>query len=62
MPGPKLINSRTVWDHFALDLAFEAAVSIREHAAPNSDTWSKTLTATATSDSTFGCRADESYG
>jgi hypothetical protein len=24
MPGPKLINSRTVWDRFALDLAFEA--------------------------------------
>jgi predicted DNA-binding transcriptional regulator AlpA len=24
MPGPKLINSRTVWDRFALDRAFEA--------------------------------------
>jgi hypothetical protein len=24
MPGPKLINSRTVWDRFALDPAFEA--------------------------------------
>jgi hypothetical protein len=24
MPGPKLINSRAVWDRFALDLAFEA--------------------------------------
>ena len=24
LPGPKLINSRTVWDRFALDLAFEA--------------------------------------
>jgi hypothetical protein len=23
MPGPKLINSRTVWDRFALDDAFE---------------------------------------
>jgi hypothetical protein len=23
MPGPKLINSRTVWDRFALDRAFE---------------------------------------
>ena len=24
MPGPKLINTRTVWDRFALDRAFEA--------------------------------------
>jgi hypothetical protein len=24
MPGPKLINSRTVWDRYALDRAFEA--------------------------------------
>jgi predicted DNA-binding transcriptional regulator AlpA len=24
MPGPKLINSRTVWDRLALDRAFEA--------------------------------------
>lgn len=24
MPGPKVINSRTVWDRFALDRAFEA--------------------------------------
>ena len=24
MPGPKLINSRTLWDRFALDRAFEA--------------------------------------
>ena len=24
MPGPKLINTRTVWDRFALDHAFEA--------------------------------------
>jgi predicted DNA-binding transcriptional regulator AlpA len=23
MPGPKLINSRTVWDRIAVDLAFE---------------------------------------
>jgi hypothetical protein len=24
MPGPKLINTRTVWDRLALDRAFEA--------------------------------------
>lgn len=24
MPGPKVINTRTVWDRFALDRAFEA--------------------------------------
>jgi hypothetical protein len=24
MPGPKLINSRTVWDRLALDVAFSA--------------------------------------
>jgi hypothetical protein len=24
MPGPKIINARTVWDRFALDRAFEA--------------------------------------
>ena len=24
MPGPKLINTRTIWDRFALDRAFEA--------------------------------------
>jgi hypothetical protein len=24
MPGPKLINTRTVWDRFALDRAFKA--------------------------------------
>lgn len=24
MPGPKLINTRTVWDKFALDRAFDA--------------------------------------
>jgi hypothetical protein len=23
MPGPKLINTRTIWDRFALDRAFE---------------------------------------
>jgi hypothetical protein len=23
MPGPKLINTRTVWDRFAIDRAFE---------------------------------------
>jgi len=24
MPGPKLVNSRTIWDRWALDLAFES--------------------------------------
>ena len=24
MPGPKLVNSRTIWDRWALDCAFEA--------------------------------------
>jgi hypothetical protein len=24
MPGPKLINTRTIWDRLALDRAFEA--------------------------------------
>jgi hypothetical protein len=38
MPGPKLINSRVVWDRFALDDAFEALPD-RDQAADD-DQWS----------------------
>lgn len=34
MPEPKRINSRTVWDRYELDAAFEA-LSDEEHAATN---------------------------
>jgi len=37
MPGPKLINSRTVWDRFALDRAFDQLPN-RDQAAD--DEWS----------------------
>ena len=34
MPEPKRINSRTVWDRYELDAAFEA-LPHKEHAATN---------------------------
>jgi predicted DNA-binding transcriptional regulator AlpA len=37
MPGPKLINTRTVWDRFALDRAFDQLPN-RDQAAD--DEWS----------------------
>jgi hypothetical protein len=39
MPGPKLANTRTVWDRFALDDAFEALPD-RDQAAVD-DEWNK---------------------
>jgi len=40
MPGPKLINSRTVWDRFALDRAFDQLPN-RDQAAD--EEWSAAL-------------------
>ena len=39
MPGPKRINSRTVWDRWGLDLAFDALPD--DNARDSDDTWDK---------------------
>lgn len=39
MPGPKVINSRVVWDRYRLDHAFEALPD-REAKAAECDDWS----------------------
>jgi hypothetical protein len=39
MPGPKRINSRTVWDRWALDLAFDALPE--DNSRGSDDTWDK---------------------
>jgi hypothetical protein len=41
MPGPKLVNTRTLWDRFALDRAFDDLPN--KDQAPEEDDWRAAL-------------------